>query len=611
MATFSLYPSTTKKLDEANMQSPTATVQPTPSAANVASPTKTPSYISSEKGIDIINQDQQKLDDIKTQALSIQDQIKTLAPEKPTDTTPKEDTTPKTGGFTPEELTGAGIKDPLAEGLTFDPATNQYFSSPNTQANQTMNAYTEYQNKIQTAGDNLASENDWVLGQMKTAIMGADADLAESLAQITSDYQMRKTQLEDINKRTLSAFSTALSRGGTSRYLPTLRTTLMASEERTGIQKLSELANQAQSLIIEAKNASKTKKFTDLNTYLQKLDEVRTQQAQTAKEIMTSKVEYEKELEKEVKAQQQKQTLIDILSDGKLDIENIQQSIEAGLKTSDIKEINELLKIATGDESVDIEKFSGDIRDFMMLKQAYPEMVEGINDPFQYKEALARTTASYINAANKAVAANSSGASLSGVARGTEGEISISSLADIDKLPVGDLTKSVIAGYAKLKELTPTQKAEVATELYKVGFNPNTYIMKKLNGLIALYSNVPENYVGAIQGFATPNFIASHVDEKVATFESARSVLTREIARLNDVGVLSDQDVASYENAMPSRRDNSIGIALGKVAGLAQTITGKGVSENVGKTGKLEDGRAYIVGYDGETLLDPKTGKEL
>lgn len=186
-------------------------------------------------------------------------------------------------------------------------------------------------------------------------------------------------------------------------------------------------------------------------------------------------------------------------------------------------------------------------------------------------------------------------------------DIDLEDPAQIDALPVSPLTKSVITGIAKSKDLTPTQKGAVAEELYKIGFNPNNYIGKKLSSLVETWQSVPDASRGVVEGW---KFWERYTNPDVAAFESQRTLLTREIARLFDVGVLSDQDVASYNNAMPSRLDSSLDVVLKKVAGISNAATGSN-TQNVGKRGTLADGRAYIVAADGDTLLDPKTGKPL
>lgn len=186
-------------------------------------------------------------------------------------------------------------------------------------------------------------------------------------------------------------------------------------------------------------------------------------------------------------------------------------------------------------------------------------------------------------------------------------EIDLSDPEQIDALPVGDLTKAVINGYAKTKDLTPTQKSQVATELQQIGFNPNTYVVNKLNSLVESWSAIPESSKGYIQGL---KFWESKTNPTVATFESQKQLLTREIARLFDVGVLSDQDVQAYKDAMPSRQDSSIDVVISKTAGIAGAAAGTN-PQNAGKRIRLYDGREAIVATDGQTLLDPTTGKPL
>lgn len=186
-------------------------------------------------------------------------------------------------------------------------------------------------------------------------------------------------------------------------------------------------------------------------------------------------------------------------------------------------------------------------------------------------------------------------------------QIDFSNPEQIDALPVSDITKAVMQGFAKTKDLTPTQKSTVASELQKVGFNPNTYIVNKLDSLVESWSAIPEDSKGYIQGL---KFWESKTRPEVATFESQRTLLTREIARLFDVGVLSDQDVQAYKDAMPSRQDGSIDVVLSKTAGIAGAAAGTNPL-NAGKRIRLNDGREAVVATDGETLLDPTTGKPL
>lgn len=213
---------------------------------------------------------------------------------------------------------------------------------------------------------------------------------------------------------------------------------------------------------------------------------------------------------------------------------------------------------------------------------------------------------------NKALGTGDGSSGITSITTST-GEVSIDEIdfdnpEHIEALPVSGITKSVIQGFIKTKELTPTQKGQVAVELQQIGFNPNSYILKKLDSLVETWSAIPEESRGVVEGL---KFWQRWTDPDVAQFESQKQLLTREIARLFDVGVLSDQDVEAYKNAMPSRQDQSLEVVLNKVSGIGGAATGNSVSNNVGKTVQLKDGRTAVIGADGNTLLDPKTGKPI
>lgn len=150
----------------------------------------------------------------------------------------------------------------------------------------------------------------------------------------------------------------------------------------------------------------------------------------------------------------------------------------------------------------------------------------------------------------------------------------------IDALPVSNLTKSTISGYTNLKDLTPTDSAKVSSELYQVKYNPKEYVNRKLAALGELYTKVPEGFKGMLQGRIP---LSGQFNDVAAEFDSARELLTREVARLNDVGVLSDQDVASYRKAMPARSDRNYDVVLGKLRGIGVS-TGGGIVGNAAQS---------------------------
>jgi hypothetical protein len=182
---------------------------------------------------------------------------------------------------------------------------------------------------------------------------------------------------------------------------------------------------------------------------------------------------------------------------------------------------------------------------------------------------------------------------------------SIQNLDDIRNAPVSNITKSVMSGQSSVKDLTPTDRKQVQEELYAVGFDSKNYLMNKIDALYDIYLDVPENYRGIIKGRLP---FSEDISGEVKNFEALKTVLTREVARLNDVGMLSDQDVKSYKDALPSRTTNNPQVALKSISGLRTALTGK--PNNIGDYVEVK-GKRYMIGLDGDTLLDPITGKEI
>lgn len=485
------------------------------------------------------------------------------------------------------------------------------------------------------------SDYQTAVNNLSTFNVSNDPQLASILSGIGSQWQARINEMERINKSRQASISTTGVRIG-SRYTGGaggMFGGIIAEEERQGAERVSALEAQKQAALMNARIAYEDKEYKKYKDNVDAARDFYDRQLKEVNELNKLTTENNKKIQEELTREKNEVAVSKSIADGfdnAYDIFN-----ELGGKVP-IKDINEFLKnivfpkdklvgeaadfesfITAGlidknlskdeqwkayqkltgkdDDSI-TDKISEELRDYNYLNSlpnrgGLPENIQNPLQYIKYKQQLEKDI--------KPIAEHATTSPYGTPKMGT-----ISSLEDINKLPVSNLTKSVMAGYIKAKELTPTDRAKVAEELYKVGFNPNQYITRKLEGLIALYSAMPDNVKGLVEGFLKPSFVVGHTEPTVGTFESAMQVLTRELARLNDVGVLSDQDVASYTAAMPSRMDKDIAQVIAKLSGL-QLATGGQINEKAGTKGTLADGRKFIVGLDGETLLDPKTGKPL
>lgn len=146
---------------------------------------------------------------------------------------------------------------------------------------------------------------------------------------------------------------------------------------------------------------------------------------------------------------------------------------------------------------------------------------------------------------------------------------------------VSSLTKAIMDGTGSLKDLTSTDKAKVISEMSALGYNPKQNLVNRMQSLLNLWEAVPADYKGPVKGrlYGIGGY-GANIEPTIGTFESARIPLTREIARLYDVGMLSDQDVADYKSAMPSLADKTREAAAAKLTGLTTAmIPGKSLND--------------------------------
>lgn len=189
----------------------------------------------------------------------------------------------------------------------------------------------------------------------------------------------------------------------------------------------------------------------------------------------------------------------------------------------------------------------------------------------QIEQIKASTAASYASAeANRALASER----LGGVQGVNGNEVAFTDINGQTKsAKVSDLTASIMNGLGTLKDLTPTDKKTVLAEMQKIGYNPKQNVVDRMSKLLELWAAVPEDMKGPVEGrLYSIGGYGANLSPKVAAFESARIPIVREIARMYDVGMLSDQDVADYKSAVPSLNDANGVVAAAKINGLTTAM---------------------------------------
>lgn len=463
----------------------------------------------------------------------------------------------------------------------------------------------QYYNSV-TGERDLNAELDAKLKEFDNYNVDTDPEFQSRAREIRNNYQALKDQMKVTNESRMKAYEALGMRTGTSEFAGGLQMGIEGEELTQGNRRLTEITNQENEAIAAARSAYQSGKWSVFNKQIDIIDERRKEKAEALKKYNETLAEANKKAKSQEIQSSRDSAIAGLLQQGITDpvqMFNYLNYNDSGQKVGDftLDDVFSTLESVSKYSNSNIEKLTGDTKNFFLLKNmqgALPKSITSLPEGQQL--------GAYIQW-NKQL---EKGETVTPTGKLTT--INANPSADeIDKLPVSQLTKAIMTGFGKVKDLTPTDKAKVLQEMYQVGYNPQTYVMNKLSNLVQLYSSIPDNSRGYLEG---AKWWESKTNPTVAAFESARTVLTREIARLNDVGVLSDQDVASYTDSMPSRRDSGLDVILNKISGLQSSIVQK-KAENVGKlitiTAGPHKGKQAIVSFDGDTLLDPATGKEL
>lgn len=124
---------------------------------------------------------------------------------------------------------------------------------------------TEEDNLIEEEIRSLNEENDIINQSYLDAIESASSDLDEYnqqyIVEIQRSFEIRRRQMEQLNRASLAGVTKAGIRSGRQRYASEIQTGILSAEEAAGIQRLNEIDAQERMLIAEAKMAATEKQF--------------------------------------------------------------------------------------------------------------------------------------------------------------------------------------------------------------------------------------------------------------------------------------------------------------------------------------------------------------
>jgi hypothetical protein len=141
------------------------------------------------------------------------------------------------------------------------------------------------------------------LNLLKSLQAQTDANTARQLAAIEQQFNVRESQLSEINRRNELATDTALLLGGSSRYT-TSANDLSAAQSRAGLMEIAELNAMEQSLIAEVKNAQAEQNYQLASTKLGMLEQKRQEKIAKATQLAESMAEANNKLRERMRQQE-------------------------------------------------------------------------------------------------------------------------------------------------------------------------------------------------------------------------------------------------------------------------------------------------------------------
>ena len=127
-------------------------------------------------------------------------------------------------------------------------------------------------------------EIESMLNLRAEALDTANSALIDSIKQT---YERRRNELRKINEATLAGLTTLGIRAGRQRYAGEIQSGILSSEERAGVQRITELDNEELALIAQANAANDEKQFAILETSMNKLQEARREKLDLIRDLNT------------------------------------------------------------------------------------------------------------------------------------------------------------------------------------------------------------------------------------------------------------------------------------------------------------------------------------
>lgn len=280
-----------------------------------------------------------------------------------------------TGTFEPTTITDATIRDKVIPDINKRvdalSETGQYYDEQGNLRESTgeisddnLDPREEQYNQLL---DEVESDEDSVKKDLARLARDTDRQTRRMIQAVQSQYEVRESQLEDINMRNEAATDTALLLGGSSRYSLSA-SGISAAQERAGIMALAELDAEEQALIAEIKTSQEDKNFERTEKLLDRAEEKRKEKIEQARKLAESLAETNEKLREKQMQASREMSIASLFTQGVSDPSDIQGMLSELGESVSLKDIQSTLEIIN--PSANLTGLTADYKTYRALKES-------------------------------------------------------------------------------------------------------------------------------------------------------------------------------------------------------------------------------------------------
>lgn len=368
--------------------------------------------ISSDNGQDIVASDKNKLDEMTatTGVNPGQESIAEAGKHAGATSMAERQAIEDEGAYKTEELVNLGLTDfsnfTQTSSGKWQPTDAGYADLGITGVNENQ---TNLNDEVASANDSL----DNMRNEFLNYNIANDEDFTDISSNISSQFDILKTQMNDYNKRYESALSTTGFRTGSTRYAPGVQAGIIITAAEQGMQRISDIITQENSAILAAKSAYKQNKFAEFSVKVKQLENIRNEKATELSNFNQSLADYNNQIqEQKTQIAEQKKSdflrssVLDAISQGFTDPIEILTALELAGVDATVEDVTKYTSLIQNEDT--LAGLDQNLRTYEWMKKNQPDELKtmGINS---YKEYLRIT-----GDAKRAVKTGRGGAAISG-----------------------------------------------------------------------------------------------------------------------------------------------------------------------------------------------------